>query len=476
VLLVAVGAVRLSARIGVPGLLLYLAIGMGLGENGIGLQFDDVRLARDIGLVALALILAEGGLSTRWSDVRPGVPTAIALSTVGVAVSIGVTAVVAHTALDVDWRLAALLGAVVSSTDAAAVFSTLRAVRLPRRIGGVLEVESGLNDAPVVIVVTMLAHVHGGSVQHTLFSLGWELAAGAAIGLLLGRVATVTLRRAALPAAGLYPLASLAFAVGSYAAAATVGASGFLAVYLTALWLGNSPQPHRRATLGFAEGVAWLAQIGLFVMLGLLVTPSRLGHAVLPALAVGGGLLVLARPLAVLASATAFRVGWRDQVVLSWAGLRGAVPIVLATIPLSTGRPGATRVFDTVFVLVIVFTLVQAPTTAPLVRALGLDVSGQTRELTVEAAPLDELRADLLQFVVPPRSRMHNVEVWELRLPAGAAVSLVVRDGHAFVPDTTTAVRRGDQLLVVTTRADRAATEERLQAVSAGGRLVRFLG
>src|SRR3954464_10959865 len=210
--------------------------------------------------------------------------------------------------------------------------------------------------------------------------------------------------------------------------------------------MGSAPLPHRRSTLGFAEGVAWLAQIGLFVMLGLLVTPSRLGPAILPALAVGGGLLLIARPLSVVLSASWFRVPWREQTFISWAGLRGAAPIVLTTIPLSTGVPGAERVFDTVFVLVVVFTLIQAPLLAPLVQALRIGVPVHARELSVEAAPLDQMYADLLQVTVTAESRIRGVEVWELRLPEGASVTLVVRGGKAVVPTSNMVLQPDDEL------------------------------
>ena len=474
VLLVAVAAVRVSVHAGVPSLLLYLGIGVLLGSDGLGLDFNDARLAQDLGLIALALILAEGGLTTRWADIRSAVPMAAGLATVGVGVSVTVTAVAAKYVLDVDWGTASLMGAIVSSTDAAAVFSTLRAVRLPRRLTSVLEAESGFNDAPIVILVSLLAAKDGTGVAEAAGTISYELAAGAAVGLVTGVAASWALRRAALPAAGLYPIATMAFAVASYAAATSAHASGFLAVYLTSLWVANAPLPHRRATLGFAEGIGWLAQIGLFVMLGLLVTPARLGSAILPALAIGAVLLLVARPLSVAASLTPFRIPWRDQALLSWAGLRGAVPIVLTTVPLTTGVHGSDRIFDVVFVLVVVFTLVQAPLLAPLAERLALTRPGEARELTVESAPLDEMQAQLLQIRVPPTSRLHLVEIWELRLPADAAVTLIVRGGHAFVPEPTTMLERGDSLLVVTTNRDRAATEARLRAVDRSGKLARW--
>jgi potassium/hydrogen antiporter len=476
VLLVAVVAVRASTRFGVPTLLLYIGLGMVLGEDVLGLHFDDAELARNLGLVALALILAEGGLTTRWLDVRPAMPAAIALATVGVAVSIGVTSVAAWLLLDIGWRTAGLLGAVLSSTDAAAVFATLRVLHLPRRLVGVLEAESGLNDAPAVIVVTLLATEASGGVLEAAGTLSYELVAGAAVGLLLGLVGAELLRRAALPAAGLYPVATIAFAIASYSAAAVAHASGFLAVYLTALWLGNARLPHRRTTVGFADGIAWLAQIGLFVMLGLLSSPGRLGSAILPALGIGAALALVARPLAVAASTLPFRYGWREQALLSTAGLRGAVPIVLTTIPLTEGSPHAQRLFDVVFVLVAIFTLLQAPLIAPMARRLGLVTGESDRELDVEAAPLDTMTADLLTIRVPPESKLHRVEVWELDLPARAALVFIVRGEQGIVPERTTTLRAGDDLLVVVSRDEREKTERRLRAVSRSGRLARFYG
>jgi len=477
VLLVAVLAVRLSTRTGLPSLLIYLGIGLALGESGLGVGFDDAALTQTLGLCALVIILAEGGLTTRWSSVRPALPLAAVLATLGVAVSVTVVAVVVRFALDTEWRTAFLLGAVVSSTDAAAVFATLRRVRLRPRLAGVLEAESGLNDAPAVLLVTVLSQTSlEGSLVSIVGLILVELVIGAAVGLAVGHLGVVVLRRSALPVAGLYPLAALAFCVLAYSGAGLAHGSGFLAVYVAALRLGNARLPHHRATLGFAEGLAWVAQIGLFVLLGLLASPPRLPAVVLPALLVGAVLLLVARPLSVLACAVPFRVPWREQAFLAWAGLRGAVPIVLATIPLTAGLDDGVVLFDEVFVLVIVFTLLQG-TSLPLVaRRLGVVAAAEPRDLDVEAAPLEDLSADLLQVTVPEGSRLHGVEIDELRLPAGAAVTLVVRGGDSFVPDGTTRLRTGDSLLVVATSAVRGEAEQRLRAVSRRGRLVRWFG
>ncbi|MBB5825260.1 potassium/proton antiporter [Micromonospora carbonacea] len=479
VLLVAVGAVRFSTRLGVPSLLVYLALGVAIGESGLGIRFDDVDLTRTLGFCALIVIIAEGGLTARWSTLRPVLGLASALSTVGVVVSILVVGLAVHLLLGLDWRLAMLYGAVLSSTDAAAVFATLRRLRLPPRLVATLEAESGMNDAPVVLLVVLLsrsATEAGHPWWYEVLLLGYELGVGAAVGVGAGLAGRAALRRAALPSAGLYPIAVVGFTVLAYAAGAVLHASGFLAVYVAGVLLGNARLPHRQAILGFADGLAWLAQIGLFVLLGLLVSPGRLESAVLPAVVAGLALLLLARPLSVAVSATPFRVGPREQAFLSWAGLRGAVPIVLATIPLSQRVPGAEQLFDAVFVLVVIFTVLQAGTLAPAARRLRVTAPAEPAEIRVETAPLERMRADLLQLEVPPGSRLGGVHVDELRLPVGASVTLVLRDGVGFVPGPDTRLKAGDSLLIVATAGVRDAAERRLRAVSRRGRLARWFG
>ncbi|MFI1313311.1 potassium/proton antiporter [Streptomyces albidoflavus] len=477
-LLVAVAAVRVSSRSGLPSLLVYLGIGVAMGVDGIGhLSFSDAELTQVIGYAALVVILAEGGLGTSWKEMRPALPSAAALALAGVAVSVGVTATAAHYLAGLEWRQALIIGAVVSSTDAAAVFSVLRRVPLPSRITGALEAESGFNDAPVVILV--VAFCTAGPIEHWYVLIGeilLELAIGAAIGLAVGWLGALGLRHVALPASGLYPIAVLAIATTAYAAGAMAHGSGFLAVYLCALVLGNARLPHAPATRGFAEGLGWVAQIGMFVLLGLLVTPHELAGDVLPALVIGLVLTVVARPLSVFVSLTPFRRPWREQALMSWAGLRGAVPIILATIPMVAGVRGSERLFNIVFILVVVYTLVQGPTLPWLARRLGLGNQAEAADLGVESAPLERLRGHLLSVAIPEKSRMHGVEVSELRLPTGAAVTLVVRDGRSFVPTPSTLLQRGDELLVVATDPVRDSAEERLRAVGRGGKLAGWLG
>jgi len=476
VLLVSVAAVRLSVKSGLPSLLLYLAIGLAIGESGLGIQFNSAELTQVLGYAALVLILAEGGLSTSWQGIRASVAPAAVLATVGVVISIAVVGVACRYLLDLPWVTALLVGAILSSTDAAAVFSVLRRVPLPRRITGLLEAESGFNDAPVVILVTALATASADP-SHTAawWVLGWhaavELAGGSLIGLAIGWLGGQFMRRVASGSSGLFSIGVMSLTVLAYASAAVVHTSGFIACYLAALVLGNMALPHRPAVRAFATSMGWFAQIGLFVLLGLLASPPDMGNQVGRAVVIGLVLLLVARPLSVLVSTTPFRMPWRDQAFLSWAGLRGAVPVVLATVPLTVGAPNLDWIFDLVFVLVVVFTLVQGPTLPWIAERLGVADAYQTLDLAVESTPLEELGAELIQVQVGPQSHLHGVEVFELRLPQGANVTLVVRNGGGFVPEPNTTIRRGDQLLIVATSETKARVERRVRAVSQAGRL-----
>ncbi|HEX3295725.1 MAG TPA: potassium/proton antiporter [Nocardioides sp.] len=479
VTLLAILAVRVSSRAGLPSLLLYLLMGVALGENFIGIGFENAELAHALGFAALALILAEGGLTTSWTTVKPSMRLGLSLATLGVAVSIAIVAVSAHLLLGLSWQLAVLLGAVTSPTDAAAVFSVLRGLPLSPRLVGALEAESGLNDAPTVVLVTLIStgSVADHGIPMTVLVIVFELLVGVVIGLGVGFGGAWLMRRAALPSSGLYPLAVLCLTLLAYGAAASAHASGFAAIYVGALVLGNSELPHRTATRSFAEGVAWLAQIGLFVMLGLLLNPSRITWSVV-GIAVAGSLLLtfVARPVSVWVSAVVQPMPWHELGFVSWAGLRGAVPIVLATIPFAEHVTSAERLFDIVFVIVVISTVLTGPTLPVVARWLGVTRQLEPRSLDLEVAPLERLSADMLQVTISPISRLHGVEVGELRLPEGSSVSMVVRDGRAIVPERRTVLRRGDDLLVVTPRGLREPTVRRLRTVSAHGRLGRWLG
>ena len=479
VVVVAILATRFGSRFGLPSLLIFLAIGAAIGDSGLGVRFDNFELANVIGFTALVLILAEGGLTTRWTEIRGAIGIGALLATVGIVVSIAVVAVITHFALGLDWWIAVLLGAVCSPTDSAAVFSVLRRLPLPQRLRSVLEAESGLNDAPTVLVVSMVSLIAAGSA--TLESSGgvlgtialgvFELVVGVACGGLVGWLGIRLLRWVNLPSSGLQSIATLALPCLAFGVASVLHTSGFAAVYAAAVLIGNARLPFRTATRSFVEGVGWIAQIGLFVMLGLLASPARITpHVIMIALVAGAALTFLARPLSVLVCTIWFRLGWREGIFLSWAGLRGAVPIILATVPLVEGVPNALLLFDVVFVFVIIFTLLQAPTLPWLARRLGL-ADTEPDEVDLEVSSLDEISADLLQLRVAPDSRLAGVEVGELRLPRNVAISLVIRGDAMFAPGAAEVIRAGDTLLIVSPAALRGAVENRLRLVSRHGRL-----
>jgi cell volume regulation protein A len=268
----------------------------------------------------------------------------------------------------------------------------------------------------------------------------------------------------------------MTLAVLAYAAGAVAHASGFAAVYIAALVLGNRSAPHRAATRSFAEGLAWVAQIGLFVMLGLLSSPSDMPAAFVPAIVAGFALTLLARPVSVFAATMPLALTLQERTFLSWAGLRGAIPVVLATIPLADGADNAAWLFHVVFIVAVVFTLLQAPPLPWLARVLGVGGDAVARDTDVESAPLDRLHADLIQVRVPARSQLHGVEVGELRLPPNVAVALLIRNDRSFVPSLTTRLQHGDEMLIVAPRRMRDATERRIRAVSRSGRLAGWFG
>ncbi len=475
--LAAVLGVRLSTKLGVPGLLLFLLLGLALGQAFPNLHLQDPKLATVLGYAALVVILAEGGLTTDIREVRPVLVPAAVLATIGVMLSIAAVAG-ALIVFGVEPRVAALLGAVLAATDAAAVFSVLRRMRLDSKLRALLEAEAGFNDAPVVVLVVVLSTTGAAQLSgwQIPFVVIFELIGGLADRtVLVGLVGRWVVPRLALPASGLYPIAVMALLIAAYGLADVVHTSGFLATYVAGVLVGNAEGlPHRRSVVGFAEGLAWSAQIGLFVMLGLLADPGRAWSSLGIAVVAGVALVVVGRPLAALTLAP-FRKPWPWLAFVSVAGLRGAVPIVFAAIPLGAGVAGATTVFDATLILVVVLTLVQAPVLPWAAKRLGVGSEISPNELEVESAPLDSMDASLLGLEIPEGSKLAGLYIADLGLPRGAVVSLVVRDGEGMVPDLHTRLQAGDQLLVVSTEKVKKAATRRLRAVSESGRLAKWL-
>ena len=478
VLIAAVAAARIGSRLGLPSLLIFL--GLGLSLELFGLRMTDAALAHALGFAALVFILAEGGFSTKWVDIKGSLSIAGLLATVGVLISIALVAVFCHLVLKLPVAQAALIGAITAPTDSAAIFSVLRGMPLPARVRSVLEGESGLNDAPIVLLVAAatawtLGDVPGGPLSLGL-TIAFELAGGVVLGAIIGFAGGWLLRSVALPASGLYPLAALSVAVLAYGLGVWLHLSGFAAVYVAALILGNSKLPHRNATRSFAEGIGWIAQIGLFVMLGMLASPEGLTvQMVGESLIIGAFLTFVARPLSVVVCAIWFKVPWREQAFISWAGLRGAVPIIMATVPLAAGAPSAARISEEVLVLVVVFTLLQAPTLPWVARRLGIAGEVDPTDIEVEVAPLDRIQADFMQVSVPEGSRLHGVTIRELRLPKFTVISVILRDGEPIVPQPGDRLCERDELMVVVPSARRAEVEERFRSIGRSGRLARWL-
>jgi potassium/hydrogen antiporter len=468
ILLVAVASAVATRRTRFPLLITFLGLGMLLGSEGIGgIYFDDAELARSIGIVGLIAILFEGGLTTEWRDVRPVIGPAFLLSTIGVVVTMLITGVAAELVFDLSRAQSFLLGAVVGSTDAAAVFATLRFTRLRRKLASLLASESGLNDpTAVALTLGLIAWIEtaGYGVGDLATLLVRQLGIGLAIGIGIGFVASRALPRMPTDLAPFAPVVSVAVAAVAYGVAASAHASGFLAVYIVALWLGNTPMPLRRTIVAFHEGLAFLAQVVLFIVLGLLVFPSRLGPVALSALAVTAVLVLVARPLAVLVSVTPFRYRPREQVFLAWAGLRGAVPIVLATFALSSHVSGSATIFNAVFFVTLVSTLAQGMTLEPVARRLGLTTEAQQfYHPPVEVAAIRALGGDMLEYEVGRDDAIVGSFIRDLDIPRDAIVMLIVRDGSGIPPRGSTAVAAGDRLYILVRGEARTSVEDAIR-------------
>jgi cell volume regulation protein A len=453
-----------SARTGVPVLVAFLALGMLLGSDGPGgIEFDDVELARTVGIVGLVLILFEGGLQTSWRRLRSVAVPAGLLSTVGVVVTALLTGLAAQLLFDLTWLEATLLGAVVASTDAAAVFATLRYTRVRRRVARTLEAESGGND-PMAIALTLglIAWIESpdsnGFADLALLVVR-QLVLGLAVGVVLAVAATWVFARLPRSVGPFAPVASLSVAGLSFGAADVIGGSGFLSVYLVGLAVGSTPSRYRRQLVGFHEGLAFLAQVVLFIVLGLLVFPHELRDVAVSGLALAALLVLLIRPVAVWASTVLTDFTGREKLLLGWAGLRGAVPIVLATFVVSSAVVHANTIFNAVFFVVLVSAILQGTTLEWVAGRLGLLAPITPRhEPPIELGESSAL--DLLDFVVAEDHAIAGAAVREVGLPRAAIIAVVVRDDVPIPPRGSTVIEPGDRLYVLAPHGLRPAIED----------------
>jgi potassium/hydrogen antiporter len=453
-----IGASLLAARVRLPGLLLFLGLGMLVGSDGTGwIDFgrtqEDYELARTIGIVALALILFEGGLTAGFEEIRPVLRSAVGLAVVGTFITAGLTGLAAIWLFDLGTLEGLLLGSIIASTDGAAIFALLRGSTLRRPLARALEGEAGLNDPVAVLLVVgfveWIQEDDFGAVD-MVFLLLQELGIGLAAGLAVGWLAVQSLRRVRLDTVGLYPVATLATAALAFGAADALHGSGFLSAYLAGLTLGSARIPATRTVTVFHQGLGWVAQIVMFLTLGLLVFPSELGGAAVEGTALALVLVLLARPVATFVSTAFDRFSTADRIVLGWAGLRGAVPVVLATFPVIDGVEDSLDFFNIVFFAVVISTLVQGTTFEPLAKRLGVTTSEPAlpRPLA-ETGTIRRLGAEIVEYPVTPEDAVVGHRVRELGLPRDALLSVIVRGDEAVLPRGSTRVEAGDRLHVV---------------------------
>ena len=459
--LISIVASKGAGRFGIPGLSIFLLIGMAVGREGpAGFPFSNLLLAETLGVTALILILHAGGLSTQMEDVREVRGCALTLSTVGVLIASVLVGAFAVRFLAMDWLHGLLLGAAVASTDVAAVFTILRSrrVSLRGRIRPLLELESALNDPMTVFLSVGLLSMIVGTRDSSLVTLVplffQQMIVGALVGIAAGRVMRQLINRIGLEFEGLYPVLSVACVVLTYAVTQAVGGSGFLAVYVSGIVLGNQNYLHKRSLTLFHDGLAWLMQIAMFLTMGLLVLPSELSRVAVSGMALAAFLVFVARPASVLLCLTPFRVPLREQLMVSWAGLRGAVPIVVAIYPLLAGASGARAIFDLVFFVVFISVLLQGATVAPVSRWLRVAEPLVKRfRYPIEYNPTIDLKNELQEIPVPEGSATIGRSLIELSFPTGALVVLIRRRDDVLVPRGSTQIERGDTLLVLAERA-----------------------
>ncbi len=456
-LLLSIISSKASGRLGVPALLLFLVIGMLAGSEGLGgVEFSDAYMAQSLGVVALIFILFSGGLDTNWVRVRPVLPHGLVLATVGVLLTALIVGAFATVVLGFGRRESLLFGAIVSSTDAAAVFAIMRSrgVSLKGSLEPLIELESGSNDPMAIFLTTAMVGLLTSSTASVLELIPMffvQMIAGAAAGYMLGRGIVYVINKLRLEYDGLYPVLSIALVLLVYGLTTLIGGNGFLAVYLAGLVMGNTDVIHRRSLMRFHDGLAWLMQIVMFLTLGLLVFPSRVFSVAGIGLLFSAFLILIARPVSVYLSLLPFRLNLRKITMVGWVGLRGAVPIILATFPLLAGVPQAETIFNLVFFIVLTSVLIQGSTIPLVARWLRVAAPLRLRRRSpLEFESTNGIRGELVEIELAAGSPAAGRRIVELGLPKGALLVLIGRGEGFFVPSGGTALESGDTLYLLT--------------------------
>ena len=456
-LILSVVASKGAGRFGIPALSMFLLIGMVVGREGPGgVPFSNYLLAQTLGIIALIQILHSGGLSTRLEDVRAVRWSALVLSTAGVVIATAMIGAFSVRFLQLDWLHGLLLGAAIASTDVAAVFTILRSrnVSLRGRIRPLLELESALNDPMTVFLsvglLGLIVRPHDASPARLIPMFFQQMIVGTLAGIGAGRATRWAINWIKLEFEGLYPVLSVALVVLTYGVTQAIGGSGFLAVYVSGIVLGNANYVHKRSLTVFHDGLAWLMQIVMFLTMGLLVLPSELSRVAVSGIALSAFLVFVARPASVLVCLTPFRFSVREQLMVSWAGLRGAVPIVVATYPLIAGVPEAKTIFNLVFFVVFISVLLQGTTIPGVSRWLQVAAPlVKPFRYPIEYNPTADVKSELVEVPVPSQSTVIGRPLVDLALPAGALIVLIRRGDDVLVPRGSTQIESSDTLLVL---------------------------
>jgi len=455
---------KFSSRLGLPSLVLFIIVGMILSHY---VYFDNALLAQGVGIIALIIILFDGGIQTKWTDVKSVVRPSISLATLGVLITTVVTGVLAKYILDVTWLEGLLFGAIVGSTDAAAVFSVLGSKNIRQKLTSTLEAESGSND-PMAIFLTVsiieLIQVPESPIFTLFLDFFWQMGMGLIMGLVLGKASVWIINRINLDSSGLYPVLSLALAALTYGVTAFIGASGLLAVYIMAVIIGNSHLTYRHAIVRFNEGFAWMMQILMFIILGLLVFPKELIQVTWQGILLSFLLMLVARPLGVFISMLFSKYTLKEQLFISWGGLKGAVPIVLATYPMMAGLENSALIFNVVFFVVLTSALLQGATISPLANYLNFsDGEKEVVPHSLELVSMGKTNNEMIELKLVPDAAISGKSLEEIPLPEDILITAVIREEKLITPRGNTKIFSGDTLYVLVSKKKRERVTEYFQ-------------